>query len=129
MAMGFGDGCLIVQIKLSGQKVALLSRHHRRGNGNDTGLEFLRQSGFELTFGMRLDGNLDTAKFQLQLRILDWTAIAKAIEIKRDLLAIDHADQFEQLGHGRETWQSRSTGGDRGIAVIMTFACPCRGHG
>ena len=51
---------------------------------------------------MRFDRDFDAAQFQFELGALDRAAVGIAVEVKRQLLAIDDADQFKGFGDGRK---------------------------
>ena len=59
---------------------------------------------------MRFDRDFDAAQVQFELGALDRAAVGIAVEVKRQLLAIDDADQFKGFGRCRKTWRG-GTGG------------------
>ena len=94
---------LFVHVEFASQQVGFLAGDDGRRDRHDPRFEFLRQRRLELPLGMWFDGDFDAAEFQFELGILDRAAVGIAVEIERQLLAIDDADQFKGFGRCRKT--------------------------
>ena len=110
-----------MQIQLARKKVRVLSGNDRGRYGHDARVECILQRGFELAVGMGFEGDRLAVELQLQRCVLDRAVVSEAVEIERDVLAVDHADQLKELRNGGESRQHRPGHGCRGVAVVVAF--------
>lgn len=112
----------------AGQEVDLLSGGDGGRDRQYAGLGFGSEHDLEgvlVLFSLQLRAG----DLQLDLRVGDGCVVGRAVEVQRDLLAVQHADQFEGLGDRREAGQRGAGGRRRSVAVVVAFAgVNQRGH-
>jgi hypothetical protein len=114
----------VVDVEFTGQQVGLVAGGHRGGHRQHAGLGGLGQHDLVLVVALLLGLELGAADLELDLRAAHRAVVGKAVEVQRDLLAAEHADELEGLGHGREARQRLADG--RGAASPWSWPGPAQ---
>ncbi|VUZ28625.1 Uncharacterised protein [uncultured Comamonas sp.] len=110
---------LVVVIQLASQKVSGLSGLDRGSNGQRARCRFHRQLDLVEIF-MRLGHMLFSCNFKFDLGIDYRHVVGGAIQVKRDVSAVEYADKFKGIGSGGKSRQRRPGGDRRCLAMTMT---------
>ena len=110
---------LVVVIQLASQKVNGLSCLDRGGNGQRARYRFRSQLHLVEIF-MRLGCMFFSCNFEFDLGIDHWHVVGGAIQIKRDVSAVEYADKLKGIGNGSKSCQRRP-GSDRRCLTVTVI--------
>jgi len=117
---------LFVHVEFASQQVGFLAGNDGRRDRHDPRFKFLHQRCLELPVGMRFDGDFDAAEFQFELGVFDRAAVGIAVEIERQLLAIDDAELSSKVS---DVAAKRGAAGPADEAGASPWSCPLTGPG
>ena len=89
--------CICVQIKFGGKQIDQFARVDRCGDCHHARFKRFFKSDLVFAIGMLLRLVFAASDINFDLGVVDRAVVFKAVQIKRDQLPIDDADQFQIL--------------------------------
>jgi len=123
---GRGRGALVVHVvvyvEFAGQQIGLVAGRHHRGDRQDARLGRLGKHDLVLVVAALLCLERGAADLELDPSVSHRAVVGEAIEVERDPFAVEHTDEFEDVGLGSEARQRLADGRGRSVTVVMAFA-------
>ncbi|ASI68395.1 hypothetical protein BA022_07345 [Diaphorobacter nitroreducens] len=110
-----------VVIEFAGEQVHLIACGDRCGDRQYPRPRLSRQNDLVNIFVL-LGLELFTGNFEFDLGVCHRGVVSGTVKIEGDVLAVEHADKFEDVGDGDEPWERGASSGRGRVAVVMAFA-------
>ena len=96
--------CSLVDVQFAGQQIGVSTSSDSGCDRQRAGLGRIGQDNFEFVAALFGGIELLATHVKLDLRFGDRAVVRGAIQLQNDLFAVEHANEFEQVRYGGESW-------------------------